>query len=322
MGDPMSATIAERIREFNRFYTSVIGVVDDNILGSAYSLPEARILYELRMGAPRDAADLRREIGIDAGYLSRVLSSLEEHGLLSRSRSAVDGRRRVIALTAGGRRVARQLDTRSAKQIAELLDGLAPAETSRLVEAIGVVTEAFRPRLSPHQDSGQRRPGGTTLSEPALGDLGWIVERHGAMQARDYGWDQTFESLIARIVADFGAAHDPARERAWIAHLDGRRAGSVMCVRGDDPSDPDTARLRLLLVEHFARGCGVGTALVDTCVGFARDAGYGRIRLWTVSVLTPARRIYERAGFRLAAEAPESHWGQDLLAQTWERALR
>ncbi len=306
----ISADATEHIREFNRFYTRVIGALNDRILGSSYSLPEARVLFELRDGREHDVSELRRLVGIDAGYLTRILSRLEGDGLLLRSRSATDGRRRAAALTPAGRRTAKAMDRRSAAEIVELAGHLGELDEQRLVESLGVVAGVLgRPP----------EPSSVTVRAPRPGDYGWIVERHGVLQPTDYGWDQTFEALVAGIVADFGSGHDPAVERAWIAEVAGRRAGSIMCVRG---TEAGTARLRLLLVEPFARGCGVGTTLVDACIDFARQAGYRRLELWTVSVLAAARRIYERAGFTLVDETPGQHWGQDLVAQTWALPLQ
>ncbi|ALC23103.1 GNAT family N-acetyltransferase [Streptomyces pristinaespiralis] len=302
----------QEIRAFNRFYTNLIGALDyGKHLYTPYTLTESRVLYELAHSARTDAADLRGELSIDAGYLSRLLAKFERDGLVARAPSERDPRRQRITLTDRGRKAAALLDERSRQAVGALVVDMPERDRDRLAEALGTVRELLS----------QVRPGSAAepvLRDPAPGDLGWIVQRHGALYAAEYGWDAGFEGLVARIVADFAPEHDPRLERVWIAELDGRPVGSVMCVRDDEP---DTARLRLLLVEPEARGHGLGDRLVRTAVDFARDAGYRDMVLWTNDVLTAARRIYRRAGFTLVAEKPHRSYGADLVGQDWRLSL-
>src|SRR5438270_4458486 len=304
-------TIDERVatvRAFNRFYTNVIGVLRGGLLGTPYSLTEARVLFELAQRPSTELVDLRRSLDIDAGYLSRILARFVSGGLAVRDRSAADGRRQAIRLTRRGRVAFAKLDRRSAKDIATLLSPLTGEDRRRLVGAMGVIR-----RLLEHSAA----PPAFVLRPPGPGDLGWVVHRHGVLYADEYGWDETFEALVVGIVAYFAEHHDPRREAAWIAEVDGERAGCVFCVKKDD----DVAQLRLLLVEPGARGSGIGTRLVEECMRFARRAGYARIMLWTNDVLVGARRIYERAGFRLVEEEPHHSFGHDLVGQNWWRDL-
>jgi DNA-binding MarR family transcriptional regulator/GNAT superfamily N-acetyltransferase len=301
--DPVDA-----VRAFNRFYTRVIGVLDEGLLRTDYSLTEARVLYELAQADSLDVGALRDLVAIDAGYLSRILARFEEKGLVRRGPSEEDARRRVVRLTARGRSVSGTLDRRSAAEIGGLLSSLGDAEQRRLLGAMGTIRAAL------HEDPSPRA---VVLREPGPGDLGWIVERHGALYQQEYGWDERFETLVARIVADFAEQRDPRRDRAWIAEVDGEPAGCVLCVRRDD----EVAVLRLLLVETSARGLGVGTRLVDAVLDFARGAGYSRVTLWTNDVLRDARRIYERAGFELVDATPHSDFGPEVVGQTWTLGL-
>jgi DNA-binding MarR family transcriptional regulator/GNAT superfamily N-acetyltransferase len=297
------------IRRFNRFYTRLIGLLNEGYLDSPFTLTEVRVLYELAQRPPTTAASIGRTLGVDRGYLSRMLRRFGQQGLVARTPSPTDRRRQLLALTARGRRVFAGLDRRSHDQIAELLDGRLNVEQQRIVAAMALVER----RLAGHQPVTAEY----TLREPLPGDLGWVVERHGAVYAQEYGWDERFEALVAQIVADFGRRHDPARERCWIAELDGQNAGSVFCVQ----KSADVAQLRLLLVEPHARGLGIGRRLVDECVSFARSAGYSTLMLWTNDVLVGARRIYEAAGFRLVEEERHHSFGHDLVGQNWELAL-
>ncbi|MFF3326197.1 GNAT family N-acetyltransferase [Streptomyces sp. NPDC002889] len=302
------------IRAFNRFYTNLIGALDyGKHLYTPYTLTESRVLYELAHSPRTDAADLRTELSLDAGYLSRLLAKFEREGLVERAPSQVDPRRQRITLTAQGREAAALLDERSRQAVGTLLDGVPDGERERLTAALRTVREV----LTEYRPAARREE--PVLREPAAGDLGWIVQRHGALYAAEYGWNADFEGLVARIVADFAQDHDPHLERAWIAELDGRAVGSVICVRDDAPA---TARLRLLLVEPEARGHGLGDRLVRTAVDFARDAGYRDMVLWTNDVLAGARRIYERAGFTLVAEKPHRSYGVDLVGQDWRLPLQ
>jgi DNA-binding MarR family transcriptional regulator/GNAT superfamily N-acetyltransferase len=299
------------VRAFNRFYTARIGVLRDGLLRTPHSLTEARVLYELGQREVTEVADLRGELDIDAGFLSRLLARLERNGLVARERSNEDARRRRIRLTEDGNAAFAELDRRSADEIGAVLDALSEDDRRRLVAAMSVVHDVLAD--APPQQSG------FVLRAPHPGDLGWIVQAHGRLYAQQYAWDESFEALVARIVADYAADHDARREAAWIAEVDGEPAGCVLCVRRHD--DADAAQLRLLLVDPRARGRGIGARLIDECLRFARRAGYARITLWTNDVLHEARRLYERAGFELGESAPHHSFGHDLVEQTWARAL-
>lgn len=297
----------EQIRDFNRFYTRVIGALGEGHLRTEYSLTEARVIYELGRDREVEATEVRTRLDMDPGQFSRLLSRFESNGLITRKRSAIDNRRGLIRLTEQGRTVRARLDGRANDSIAALIGDLDSGARERLVAAMRTVrTELDRSGLPAPRIRGLRR-----------GDLGWVVQRNADIYAAEFDWDDTYEALVARIVADYAEHRDPDRDAGWIAEIDGRRAGCVFCVH----DGPGTARLRLLLVEPFARGTGVGTALVDTCLDFARSAGYHRITLWTNDVLTSARRIYERAGFTLDATRPHHSFGHDLVGQDWSRNL-
>jgi DNA-binding MarR family transcriptional regulator/GNAT superfamily N-acetyltransferase len=299
-----------KVRHFNRFYTRVIGALDDGLLGSAFSLTEARVLYDLGRAESTETSELRELLGLDRGYLSRILARLERSGLIRRERSPRDRRRQVIRLSAKGRRALGDLEQRSDAQATELLDSLGDPEKARLLGGMAAIRDALDVPAGEAAQSFE-------LRAPREGDLGWIVSRHGTLYSRFYGWDGSFEALVAEIVAAF--AKGPAdRERAWIADVAGAPAGSVLCMRKDE----STAQLRLLLVEPWARGLGVGSALVDACVRFARESGYRRLTLWTNDVLVEARRIYESAGFELVAESAHHSFGKQLTGQDWGLALR
>ena len=292
------------VRSFNRFYTSVIGLLSEGLLETPYTLTEARVMFELAQSDATEVPVLRQTLGLDAGYLSRLLGRLETRGLLKREQSRTDARRQRVRLTAGGRRAFRTLDRRSATEVAELLNKLTDEEQRDLVCAMATIQKLLE---------GPRPPQALVLRPPHSGDFGWVVHRHGVNYAQEYGWDETFEALVARIVADFADDRDPRREAAWIAELDGDTVGCVFCVKKEE----SVAQLRLLLVEPRARGKGVGTRLCDECVRFARSAGYKRLMLWTNDVLEDARRIYERAGFELVEEDRHRSFGHDLVGQSW-----
>ncbi|GGT13537.1 bifunctional helix-turn-helix transcriptional regulator/GNAT family N-acetyltransferase [Streptomyces chromofuscus] len=301
------------IRSFNRFYTHLIGALDyGRHLYAPYTLTESRVLYELAHSPRTDAADLRVELHLDAGYLSRILNRFEQDGLIERTPSERDTRRRRITLTARGRETAGLLDERAHRAVEELLATVPPMERGRLAEALRTVRTVLGGDRTPG-------PGDVVLREPGPGDLGWIVQRNAALYAAEYGWNSDYEGLVARIVADFAQGHDPRLERVWIAELDGRPVGCVMCVRDEAPA---TARLRLLLVEPDARGLGIGDRLVRSVVDFARGAGHRELVLWTNDVLTAARRLYQRHGFALVAERPHRSFGRDLVGQDWRLELR
>jgi DNA-binding MarR family transcriptional regulator/GNAT superfamily N-acetyltransferase len=296
------------VRAFNRFYTARIGVLRDGLLRTPHSLTEARVLYELGQRDVTEVTDLRRELDIDAGFLSRLLARLQSDGLVARERSTDDARRQRIRLTQEGAAAFAELDRRSADEIGAALDALSEDDQRRLVAAMETVRDVL---------TDTPPAAGFVLRAPRPGDLGWIVQRHGALYAEQYGWDQSFEALVAHIVAEYARDHDPRREAAWIAEVDGEPAGCVLCVRREE----DVAQLRLLLVDPRVRGRGIGGRLIEECLRFTRHAGYARITLWTNDVLHEARRLYERAGFELVESAPHHSFGHDLVEQTWARSL-
>ncbi|MFF7175551.1 bifunctional helix-turn-helix transcriptional regulator/GNAT family N-acetyltransferase [Streptomyces pseudovenezuelae] len=300
------------VRAFNRFYTNVIGALDySRRLYAPYTLTESRVLYELAHSPRTDAADLRTELSLDAGYLSRILNRFEQDGLIERTASDRDPRRRRVALTSRGRETAALLAERADESVGALLATVPSGDRPRLSEAMRTVRTLLSDGRPPRRED-------VLLREPGPGDLGWIVARNAALYAAEYGFNADYEALVARIVADFAEDHDPHLERVWIAELDGRPVGCVMCVRDDAPA---TARLRLLLVEPEARGLGIGDRLVSAVVDFARGVGYRDLVLWTNDVLTAARRVYQRHGFVLAAEKSHRSFGKDLNGQDWRLDL-
>lgn len=306
-----NAEAAERVAEvraFNRFYTSVIGVLHGGLVNTPYSLTEARVLFELAQREAMGVAELRRGLDIDAGYLSRILARFTSDGLVMRERSSVDARRQVIRLTGTGRAAFALLDQHQVSDVQHMLSRLSEEQQRRLLGAMRAIREVLG-------DAPRGR--GYVLRPPEPGDLGWVVHRHGVLYAQEYGWDTSFEALVARVVADYLNHHDPVREAAWIAEVDGERTGCVFCVRGDET----TAKLRLLLVEPIARGTGIGARLIDECLRFAKRAGYQQMTLWTNDVLTQARRLYERTGFELVEEEKHHSFGHDLVGQNWWRRL-
>jgi DNA-binding MarR family transcriptional regulator/GNAT superfamily N-acetyltransferase len=305
----MSVSTVDEVRGFNRFYTRVLGLLRPQLVGSAFSLTEARVLFELAHADRMAVTDLRRALDLDAGYLSRILSRFIDDGLVDREPSATDARRQIVRLTVAGRSAFDELDALQAVAIDELVAPLDPGQRSDLVGAMGRIRRVL--------DATAHSPG-LVLRAPEPGDLGWVIEQHGARYGAEYGWGIEFEALAAGIVAQFGAHRDDRREAAWIAELDGERVGSVFCTASDIAG---TAQLRLLLVDPRARGAGVGTRLVDECLRFARRAGYGRIMLWTNDVLLAARRVYERAGFTLDRSEPHSLFGSGLIGEYWSRDL-
>jgi DNA-binding MarR family transcriptional regulator/N-acetylglutamate synthase-like GNAT family acetyltransferase len=306
--DPTAAHVAA-VRAFSRFYTREIGILNEGLLESPFSLTQARVLYELANGGEQTAHELRRALDLDAGYLSRILAGFERQALVTRRPAPQDGRQTIFALTEQGRITFDQLDRASADQVRSMLDCLGAEEQRQLVGAMrrierlwGEACEATVPYvLRPHQ----------------VGDMGWIVHRHGVLYAREYGWDETFEALVAEITAQFVRSYDPRRERCWIAEVDGEIVGSVFLVRHSD----EVAKLRLLYVEPKARGRGIGRRLVEKCIKAARAIGYRHLVLWTNDVLVAARHIYETAGFRLIEEEPHHSFGKDLVGQTWQLDL-
>jgi DNA-binding MarR family transcriptional regulator/GNAT superfamily N-acetyltransferase len=296
----------EEVRRFNRFYTRQIGVLHEHLLGGEFSLTEARILYELAHHHALTTSWLCRELGLNAGYLSRVVAGFEKRGLIRKSRSSADARVFDLRLTEKGRATFGSLDDASRRDVLSMLGRLSDPEQHRMVEAMGQI----RSLLGESEPSYQMR-------DPRPGDLGWIVHRQAILYAQEYGWNAEYEALVAEIVAKYVQTLDPKSEKCWVAEKDGKVVGSVFVVRHDDV----TARLRLLYVEPGARGLGIGRRLVDECLRFARLVGYKKMVLWTNSVLTSARRIYEKAGFRLTEEKSHHSFGKDLIGQTWARDL-
>lgn len=298
-------------RRFNRMYTSFLGTLNEGLLNSDFSLAEARVLYELATRPVPLAKEIAEGLGVDPGYLSRMLAKFEQAGLLKRKPSEQDGRVAELALTFKGKAAFKKLDALSDEQARSVLSGLPHSARLQLMSCTrtmeGILTTADRSRL-PY-----------ILRPHRIGDMGWVVYREGLGYAEQYGWDETFEALVARIVDGFLTHFDPSRECCWIAEMDGQSVGHIFLVK--HPNQPDTAKLRLLFVEPSARGAGLGDALVNECIRFARTAGYRKIVLWTQSILTAAHRIYERAGFRLVAEEPHHSFGKDLVGQTWELEL-
>jgi DNA-binding MarR family transcriptional regulator/GNAT superfamily N-acetyltransferase len=299
------------LRRFNRTYTRFIGVLDEELLHSGYSLPEARVLYELANRTAPTAKEIASALGMDPAYLSRILARFQASKLLKRTSSAHDARSSILALTAAGRARFARLNELSEKQSRTILESLSPAAQTTLLSSLQNIERLIAPPVNPAPPF--------ILRPHRPGDMGWVVHREGALYAQEYGFDETFEALVARIVADFLTGFDPRRERCWIAEVDGQNVGHVFLVK--HPSEPSTARLRLLLVEPSARGLHLGSALVEECVNFARSAGYSKITLWTQSILVAAHRIYKKAGFRLTDEQSNRKFGQDLVSQTWELDL-
>jgi DNA-binding MarR family transcriptional regulator/N-acetylglutamate synthase-like GNAT family acetyltransferase len=297
------------VRRFNRFWTRQIGVLREEYLESPFSLTEVRVLYELANRGESTASELGEELGLDAGYLSRILRGFEKHDLIHKRPSETDGRRRLLRLTERGREAFAPLDARSRNDIGAMLGGMSTAEQERLVGAMQTIERLLS--VSPE-------PVVPYLLRAHLpGDMGWVVHRHGVLYAREYGWDERFEALVAEIVAKFIRQYDPKLERCWIAERDGEIVGCVFLVRESE----EIAKLRLLLVEPKVRGLGIGSRLVEECIRFARQAGYRKITLWTNDVLDSARRIYKAMGFRLVHEEPHHSFGHDLVGQTWELML-
>jgi DNA-binding MarR family transcriptional regulator/GNAT superfamily N-acetyltransferase len=308
---PELAEAIASYRRFTRFYTRILGLLGDRLLKGGRSLTEARVLYELGGAGRTSATEITAELNLDPGYLSRILGKLERQKLLSRKPSSTDARHSVLRLTKKGESTFAALDRFSNEQAREALAGLSPEQCSSVIRSMRTIESALSLQalstapyiLRPH------RPG----------DMGWVVSRNGALYAQEYGWNEQYEALVARIVADFLANFDPKRERCWIAERAGERLGCIFLVR--HPEREGVAKLRLLLVESSARGMGLGKALVAECLQFARSCGYKTVTLWTQSILHAAHHIYQQAGFRLVAEEPHHSFGADLIGQTWELDL-
>jgi DNA-binding MarR family transcriptional regulator/GNAT superfamily N-acetyltransferase len=304
----MEARIAA-VRRFSRFYTRQLGLLQESLVHTRFSLTEARVLYELAHRETVTASELAAGLDLDHGYLSRILRRFGEEGLLKKARAPDDGRQSFISITAKGRKAFAPLNKGSHDQVAAMLEKLGPAEQQRVVGAMAAVEsllDAAAPAspivLRPHQP----------------GDMGWVTSAHGAIYAQEYGWDMRFEALVGKITAEFIETFDPRRERCWIAELDGERVGSVFVVAKSD----EIAKLRLLILDQRARRLGLGRRLVKECLRFAKNAGYSSMTLWTQSILTAARGIYERAGFTLVAQEPHHSFGVDLIGETWDIKLR
>jgi DNA-binding MarR family transcriptional regulator/N-acetylglutamate synthase-like GNAT family acetyltransferase len=302
------------VRRFNRFYTKQIGVLRKTYLDSPYSLGEMRVLYELAHRDELTASDIGRALDLDAGYLSRLLRNFQKRGLISRKTSAKDARQSHLSLTARGRKLFAPMEERSQRQAGAMLDKLDASQQARIVAAMTAI-EALLSDESSRQSGEKPR---YILRDPRAGDFGWIISRHAELYLQEYGWAEPFEGLCAQIVADFVNNFDPKLERCWIAELNGENVGCVMLVKDDEPG---VARLRLLLVDQKTRGLGLGARLVDECVRFARNAGYKKITLWTHSVLSAARYVYEKAGFTLTSSEPRRTWGKDVVAEFWDLDL-
>jgi DNA-binding MarR family transcriptional regulator/ribosomal protein S18 acetylase RimI-like enzyme len=297
------------VRAFNRFYTRKLGVLDQQLLKSPFSLSEARVLYELAHRDDLSAKQIGAELGLDAGYLSRIVQNFDEGGLITREPLPSDRRQYRLALTAKGRQTYAELERSMQDEVAAMLATLPHDGKARLTGAMATIERLLGGAGGP--------PSPAVLREPRPGDMGWVVQSHGAFYAREYGFDSSFEGLVAEITAKFLASFDASRERCWIADIDGTQVGSIFLVRHTD----DVAKLRLLLVEPAGRGQGLGQRLVGECVAFAKACGYRRITLWTQSNLVAARKIYQEAGFKLVASEPHRSFGQSLIGETWELEL-
>ena len=307
--DTSNATGIAAVRRFNRFYTRQIGVLRQGLLDSPFSLAEARVLYEIAHRQQPTATELGQDLQLDAGYLSRILRAFEKRGLLRKQASPTDARQSLLSLTAAGRKAQSALEAASNAEVGAMLAALPADSRPRILQAMQTIERLLGASPATHEPY--------LLRTHRPGDMGWIVHRHGALYAQEYGWDETFEALVAEIAAKFVQNFDPRRERCWIAERDGEILGSVFLVK----HSASTAQLRLLLVEPSARGLGIGRRLVEECIRFARQCGYSDITLWTNDILSAARHIYESAGFRLVGEKPHHSFGHDLVGQTWELRL-
>ena len=297
------------IRRFNRFITKNIGVLRAGLLHSSFSLTESRIIYEIANQSNLIAADLSKELGLDPGYLSRMLDRLEQQGLIEKIPSESDGRQRILHLTSEGENAFALLDSRSKEEVLELLNKLSEQEQKLLIQSMNTIEHLL--------GEGLKYSVPYFLRQHEPGDMGWVVHMHGHLYAKEYGWDEHFEALVAQICSDFINNYDPDRERCWIAEMDGQIVGSVFVVQDSQ----EVAKLRLLLVDPKARGLGLGTQLVDECIRFARRKGYKKLVLWTNSVLVGARKIYKNAGFQLVEQEAHHSFGHDLIGENWEITL-
>lgn len=297
------------VRHFNRFFTRQIGVLREGLLHSPFSLTEARVIFELANRDNLTASVLGSELGLDGGYLSRILKKLEQQDLIEKTRSDSDGRQRLISLTQEGQDAFSLLDSRSKEEIAEMLDELNESDQHRLINAMQTIESILGHALKYAEPF--------YLRHHRSGDMGWVIQQHGLVYRQAYGWDESFEALVAQICADFINNYDAQKEQCWIAETQGEQVGSVFCVKASE----DIAKLRLLLVVPSARSLGLGTRLVEECIRFAKQAGYGKLTLWTNDVLVEAKRIYVRKGFKLVEEEKHHSFGHDLVGQNWDLVL-
>jgi DNA-binding MarR family transcriptional regulator/GNAT superfamily N-acetyltransferase len=301
------------IRRFNRFYTRRIALLEETLLDSPFTLTQARVLFELGTREELTAGKLVETLGLDPGYLSRILQDFQDRRLLTRRRAAQDSRRAELSLTAKGRRAFETLDRKSRRSVGEMIAPLSHEERKRLLGAMRTVENQLVGAAAP------ARTADIVIRPCRIGDVGWAIERHGTLYAEEFGWNAEFEALVANLFARFASAHDAALERFWVAEVDGERMGCVFVVRNEH--DQRTAQLRCLLVDPKARGLGLGRRLVDACIAFAKSAGYAKMTLWTNDVLAAARRIYVAAGFRLIEESRHHSFGHDLVGQIWTKDL-
>ena len=299
----------QAVRQFTRFYTKQLGILHEHLLGSDYSLSESRVLYELAHRESCTAKEIGDDLGLDPGYLSRMLARFSRARLIQRERSRQDARHIVLQLTKKGRAAFAPLNRESSAQVTKILARLPEGDQQKLTRAMRQVESSLT--------GNKKTDSNLVLRAHRPGDMGWVIHRHGALYAQEYGWDETFEALVAEIAAQFVRNFDSRRERCWIAELSGEPVGSVFIVKQTD----EVAKLRLLLVEPHARGCGVGRRLVEECIEFARETGYRKVVLWTQSNLTAARNIYRLAGFKVVKEEPQRAFGADLVSETWELEL-
>ena len=301
---------SDAVRHFNRFYTGHIGVLDEGLLASPFSLTEARVIYELAQRGSATATEIGNELKLDPGYLSRMIRNFTQRRLVTRKPAHTDARQSVLSLTARGRKEFENLNQLARKQVDESLKGLSPVDQKRLLGAMKTIEEILTGAPEHERVS-------YLLRSPQAGDMGWVVQANGSLYAQEYGWNESYEALVAQIVADFGKNYDSKKERCWIVEKDGQNVGSVFLVKESD----EVARLRLLIVDPKARGLGIGKRLVAECTRFARQAGYKKITLWTNSVLVAARKIYQQAGYNLVKKEKHNSFGHDLIGETWELEL-
>ncbi len=301
---------SDEVRHFNRFYTNRIGVLNEGLLTSDFSLTEARVIYELAQRPTATATEIGTELKLDPGYLSRMIRNFEQRRLIKKKAAPTDARQSVLSLTARGRKEFENLNQLSRKQVDEILESLSPVDQKRLLTAMKTIEGILTGAAADEKVSYLLRP-------PQAGDMGWVVQANGSFYAQEYSWDETYEALVAQIVADFVKNYDAKKERCWIAEKDGENVGSVFLVKESD----QVARLRLLIVDSKARGLGIGKRLVDECTRFARQTGYKKITLWTNRILTTARHIYQQAGYKLVKEERHHSFGHDLVGETWELEL-